>query len=459
MTGSDVAAILIAAVLVFLAGIAASIEQALSSVSRTRAAELVEEGRAGASRLVRIREDAPRYLSAVLLLRMLLEITGTVIVTMLIAEAIPSRVLIVLVAAGVMTGINYVAIGVGPRTVGRQYSERIALLAAGPAIGLTRLVGPFTRLLIIIGNALTPGRGFRQGPFASEAELREMVDLAAQSDVIQSEEHRMIHSVFELGDTLVREVMVPRPDMVFIERQKRLRQFMSLALRSGFSRIPVIGEDLDHVVGVAYLKDVTRRVYDRHQAESTERVESVMRPVYFVPDSKPIDELLRAMQSSRSHFAIVVDEYGGTAGLVTIEDILEEIVGEITDEYDVEPAAREELGDGRVRVSSRLDLDDLAEIFGVDIDDEDVETVGGLMAKHLGKVPIPGAEVTAEGLHFVADAVAGRRNRLGTVVVWRVGSETDGGDDRVEAEPSSTSRANGQSTPNGHSLRPTQSGT
>jgi CBS domain containing-hemolysin-like protein len=448
---SDVVGLILAAILILVAGILASTEQALSSVSKTRAAELVVEGRAGASRLVRIREDAPRYLSAVLLLRMLLEITGTVIVTMIVADLLDSRVLIVLIAAGVMTGINFVAIGVGPRTVGRQHSERIALIAAGPAAGLTRLLGPITQLLILIGNALTPGRGFREGPFASEAELREMVDLAAQADVIQSEEHRMIHSVFELGDTLVREVMVPRPDMIFIERHKKLRQFMSLALRSGFSRIPVVGENLDDVIGVAYLKDATRRVYDRHQAESTEHVESVMRPVYFVPDSKPIDELLREMQARRSHFAIVVDEYGGTAGLATIEDILEEIVGEITDEYDVEPDERAELGDGRVRVSSRLDLDDLAEIFGVDIDDEDVETVGGLMAKHLGKVPIPGAEVTAEGLHFVADAVAGRRNRLGTVVVSRANAPTD-----VETGARAVSAtkvqppANVHSSPNGH---------
>jgi CBS domain containing-hemolysin-like protein len=371
---SDVVGLILAAILIFVAGILASTEQALSSVSKTRAAELVVEGRAGASRLVRIREDAPRYRSAVLLLRMLLEITGTVIVTMIVADLLDSRVLIVLIAAGVMTGINFVAIGVGPRTVGRQHSERIALIAAGPAAGLTRLLGPITQLLILIGNALTPGRGFREGPFASEAELREMVDLAAQADVIQSEEHRMIHSVFELGDTLVREVMVPRPDMIFIERHKKLRQFMSLALRSGFSRIPVVGENLDDVIGVAYLKDATRRVYDRHQAESTEHVESVMRPVYFVPDSKPIDELLREMQARRSHFAIVVDEYGGTAGLATIEDILEEIVGEIRDEYDVEEADIQQEGTTRYWVSGRVALDELAERLDAVLRVDEVKT-------------------------------------------------------------------------------------
>jgi len=192
------------------------------------------------------------------------------------------------------------------------------------------------RLLIAFGNALTPGRGFRDGPFTSEAELRDLVDLAEASKVIESDERQMIHSVFELGDTIVREVMVPRTDIVFVERAKTLRQAMSLALRSGFSRIPVVGENEDDVVGIVYLRDLAKRTYEYRESESTERVESLMRPAAFVPDSKPVDELLREMQAERNHVAIVVDEYGGTAGLVTIEDILEEIVGEITDEYDRE---------------------------------------------------------------------------------------------------------------------------
>ena len=202
------------------------------------------------------------------------------------------------------------------------------------------MLGPLPQLLILVGNALTPGKGFREGPFASEAELRELVDLAEENQLIEDREREMIHSVFELGDTIVREVMVPRTDMVFIERHKTLRQALSLALRSGFSRIPVVGEGADDVVGVAYLKDSSARTYEHREGESAERVESVMRPAIFVPESKPVDELLREMQAQQTHMAIVVDEYGGTAGLVTIEDVLEEIVGEITDEYDVEHAAR-----------------------------------------------------------------------------------------------------------------------
>jgi CBS domain containing-hemolysin-like protein len=275
-------------------------------------------------------------------------------------------------------------------------------------------------VLIAVGNAITPGKGFSEGPFASEAELRELVDLAEASSLIESDERAMIHSVFELGDTIVREVMVPRTDVVYIERHKTLRQAMSLFLRSGFSRVPVIGEDLDDIVGFVYLKDISRRVFDRRDAESTEHVDSVMRSVLWVPDSKPADDLLREMQQSRKHVAVVVDEYGGTAGLVTIEDIVEEIVGEITDEFDPEQVQVETLPDGRVRVSSRYPVDDLDEIVGVEIEDDEVDSVGGLMAKHLGRVPIPGSTVEVDGLVFRAEEAKGRRNRIGTVLITPV---------------------------------------
>ena len=213
----------------------------------------------------------------------------------------------------------------------------------------------------------------------------------------------MIHSVFELGDTIVREVMVPRTEMVFVERGKTLRQGLSLALRSGFSRIPVIGENLDDVVGIAYLKDIMTRIHEHPEGETVETVETVMRPATFAPESKPIDDLLREMQARHVHVAIVIDEYGGTAGLVTIEDILEEIVGEIADEYDRERPPVEWLDDGSARVSARLSVEELEELFDVSIDAEDVETVGGLLAHQLGKVPIAGSVAT------VVRAAADRR--------------------------------------------------
>ncbi|MGH3510562.1 MAG: hemolysin family protein [Nocardioidaceae bacterium] len=420
MTFVDGWVLALAAVLVVVAGLFSSADAALSSFSKARAEELVEEGRSGGDRLLRIAEDPARYINSALLLRMLCEIAAIVLVASVVRDLVGSRWWAIVVSIAVMLVVSFVVIGVAPRTLGRQHSERVARLSAGPVLAFTRVLGPIPKLLILVGNAITPGRGFSEGPFASEAELRELVDLAEASSVIESGEREMIHSVFELGDTIAREVMVPRTDVVFIERNKTLRQAMSLALRSGFSRIPVVGDSLDDVVGFAYIKDITKRVFDRHEAETTERIESVMRPVLYVPDSKPVDELLREMQAERKHVAIVVDEYGGTAGLVTIEDVLEEIVGEITDEYDQAEDDTVHLANGSVRVSSRYPVDDLEDICGVAIDDDDVDSVGGLMAKHLGRVPIAGSVVVVDGLRFEAESPAGRRNRIGTVVITPV---------------------------------------
>ena len=417
MTVDSVILLAIATVLVFLAGLLASAESAVSSISKVRANVLVEEGRSGAARLRDVVEDPPRYLNTALLLRLATEISAIVLVTVVVFDQVEPRWLELVVSIVSMVLVSYVVIGVAPRTLGRQHSERVALISAAPLKLLSTVLGPLPRILIGIGNALTPGKGFAEGPFASEAELRELVDLAEKSSLIESGESRMIHQIFELGDTLVREVMVPRTDMIFIERHKTLRQMMSLALRSGFSRIPVVGDNLDDIAGVVYLKDVTKRVFDKRDAETTERVESVMRPAMFVPDTKPVDALLSEMQTERMHVAIVVDEYGGTAGLVTIEDILEEIVGEISDEYDQNATDVEHLPNGAVRVPSRLSLDDLGEVFDIELEDDDVDSVGGLMAKHLGRVPIPGAEIEVDSLRLVAEAPTGRRNRLGTVIV------------------------------------------
>jgi CBS domain containing-hemolysin-like protein len=243
----------------------------------------------------------------------------------------------------------------------------------------------------------------------------------------------MIHSVFELGDTIAREVMVPRTDVVYIERNKSVRQAMALALRSGFSRIPVIGENVDDVVGVVYLKDLVRRSQGTHDPKNGPRVEELMRAATFVPESKPVDELLREMQAQRTHMAIVVDEYGGFAGLVTIEDILEEIVGEIADEHDApERPPVEELPDGAYRVTARLPVEDLAELFDAELPEDDgVETVGGLLARALGRVPIEGSEAEVGGLKLVAESLGGRRNRIDTLLVCRVPEEASGEEEDV----------------------------
>ncbi|MDP9822428.1 hemolysin family protein [Nocardioides massiliensis] len=428
MNAGEVTLLLVAGLLVVLAGLTSAVEAALSSFSKARAEEMEAEGRAGAGRVLGILEDPPRYLNTALLLRMFLEITAIVLVGVVLLDVVgrwrdtggvaaSDRWWSIALTVAVMLVVLFVLVGVGPRTIGRQHSERVALLAAGPLRAITTVLGPVPQFLIIIGNLVTPGRGFSEGPFASEAELRELVDLAEASSLIESGERKMIHSVFELGDTIVREVMVPRTDVVFIERTKTLRQAMSLALRSGYSRIPVIDENLDDIVGFAYLKDLTKRVFDNHEAETTEKVDSVMRPVMYVPDSKPVDDLLREMQARRRHIAVVIDEYGGTAGLVTIEDVLEEIVGEITDEYDEAEIAVQTLASGSIRVSSRYPVDDLEELCGIAVEDDDVDTVGGLMAKYLGRVPIPGSEVEVHGMRFEAEAPTGRRNRIGTVVI------------------------------------------
>jgi CBS domain containing-hemolysin-like protein len=408
-----------AALLVAVAGLFAAAEAAFSRVSRVRAEELVRDSRPGAHRALQVANDPATAVNLVLLLRLICEVAGAVLFLLWSLDELGRGWQAVLLTLGVMVLVDYVYVGVALRTVGRQYAERVVVLAAPVALSLARPFGPLIRLLIALGNAIVPGKGSREGPFASEAELRALVDLAEESRVIESGERQMIHSVFELGDTIAREVMVPRTDMVFIEKNKTLRQAMSLALRSGFSRIPVVGEDEDDVVGMIYLRDLAKRTYEYRDGESVERVESLMRPATFVPDSKPVDELLREMQAKRVHAAVVVDEYGGTAGLITIEDILEEIVGEITDEHDLEEAPIEELGEDCYRVTARLPIEELAELFGVSIPINGVETVGGLLASELGRVPIPGARVEVSGLLLVAEAAAGRRHRIGTVLVSR----------------------------------------
>jgi CBS domain containing-hemolysin-like protein len=437
MTSGDFTLIGVAVVLVVIAAFFAGADAAFSRVTRVAVDDFVRQGRRGSHRLQVVVADPARYVNVALFLRALTEITAIVLVTVVALNVFPARWEAVLVSSVTMLVVTYVVIGVAPRTLGRQHSGRVALAAAPPIYGLATFLSPLTKLLILLGNALTPGRGFRDGPFASEAELRDLVDLAEGRSLIEADERQMIHSVFELGETLAREVMVPRTDMVFIERNKTLRQAFSLGLRSGFSRIPVIGENEDDIVGIVYLKDVARRVYDHREGETVEKVESLMRPAFFVPDSRAADELLKDMQARRTHIAVVVDEYGGVAGLVTIEDILEEIVGEIADEYDVqERPPVEDLGGGLYRVNSRLHIDELSELLNVEFDDEDLEdvdTVGGLMAKRLGKVPIPGTTVEVNGVLLTADSTVGRRNRIHTLTVRAPDKKPD--DSTVNQEP------------------------
>jgi CBS domain containing-hemolysin-like protein len=427
--------IAIAIILFIIAALLVSAETAFGRVSGSRIDELRREDNPRAARVLMILDDRPRYVNVLFFLSTVSTITAIVLLgRSLISDFLRDGLvawLSYVITIVILVLIAYVGLGVAPRTLGRQHAERISLVAARPTILLTRILSPLATLLIHLGNALTPGKGFRQGPFDSEAELRELVDMAGESSLIEDDERQMIHSVFELGDTFAREVMVPRTEMVFIERSKSLRQAMSLGLRSGYSRIPVIGESADDIIGVIYLKDIVKRIFEHRGAENSEQVDSLMRAPYFVPDSKRADDLLRDMQSARVHMAIVIDEYGGTAGIVTIEDILEEIVGEIADEYDTAAPEVTELTDGAYRVMSRMNIDDFADLIGIDIDsaEEGVDTVLGLMAKRLGRVPIAGADITEDGWILIAERGSGRRNRISTVLARPATAVTETDDD------------------------------
>ncbi|CAB5240910.1 unannotated protein [freshwater metagenome] len=412
--------------LLAFAGFLAATESALTSISRVVIDEL--ESKRGGKLLRRYSEQPARYLNVILLVRKACELTATALLATILlrnyssAQAMTLTVVIMVIA-------SYVFVGVGPRTLGRQSPHKWARIGVPVAFFLAFILGPVTKLLIAIGNAITPGVGFRSGPFANEAELRDLVDQAHERGLVESDEHEMIHSVFELGDTLVRELMVPRTDMVWIEKDKTLRQALSLALRSGFSRVPVAGESIDKIVGIAYVKDLARRTLDHHEAEQTEKVEQHMRPATFVPESKIAADLLKEMQRDQIHLAIVIDEYGGTAGLITIEDILEEIVGEIKDEFDEGVEAFEWLSEDKARANASLHIEDLGDELGIEFsreDFEDVDTIGGLMAQKLGRVPIAGSTININGWSITSERPVGRRRRISSVMIERLGeNESD----------------------------------
>ena len=427
-----------AVLLIPVAGLFAALDSALSTVSVARVEEMAKDSRYGARRLSRMLEGRARYINVAVLLHSLCLVAAAVLFTVVFTDVIGSTGWALTTAILVTTVATYVVAGVGPRTLGRQHAYSLSLFAATPMRIVGTVLGPVATLLVGVGNAVTPGGGFRNGPFASEIELLEIVDMARERGVVADGESRMIQSVVELGGTTAREVMTPRPEMVWIEVDKTVGQASRLAVRSGYSRIPVVGENADDVVGVLYLRDLVARLDDPDGRAAA--VSDVMRPAMFVPDAKRIDDLLAEMQREHNHLAVLVDEYGGIAGLVSIEDILEEIVGEIVDEYDTtEVAPVEDLRDGRYRLSARLGLDELAELFDVDFPDEvgeEVETVGGLLALELGRVPLPGAHVTSSGIDLRAEGGHDRRGRIKvvTVVAARAGSDRDGATENDDEE-------------------------
>lgn len=408
--------------LVLFAGYLAGIESAFNNMSRVLVEELAEKSKL----ILKVHSDLARYLNVVLLVRKAAELFSTALLFKYFLSFYNETTALVY-SVGTMILISYIVVGVGPRTLGKQNPAAWVKSGAPIAYGLAVFLSPITRLLIAIGNAITPGKGYKSGPFANEEELRDLVDQAHERGLVEEDEHEMIHSVFELGDTLVRELMVPRTEMVWIERDKTLRQALSLALRSGYSRIPVVGENIDQIVGIAYIKDLAKRAHDHHEAEQTEKVEQLMRPVVFVPEIKSAAELLKDMQRDQIHLAIVVDEYGGTAGIITIEDIIEEIVGEIADEFDDEEEQFVWLSEDKLRVQAKVHVEDLASELEIELDQELVEgvdTIGGLMAKVLGRVPIPGSTFNLAGWKVTAERPVGRRRRISSVIMERQESES-----------------------------------
>jgi len=392
-------------------------EAALHRVTRAAVADLAAEGRGRPDAVGRLLDRRHDALGAVAFVRVLADMTAAVCLTLAVADLLGVWWQVLLVSVSVTAFLLAIVAGVSPRRLGRRNPARV-LSTLAPVMNL---LGAFGGAAAHLWRAVSPRPARTEIEVREEREedLRDMVDRVTESEQIEDEERELLQSVFEMGRTLTREVMVPRTDMVTIDADEPLDRAITLFTRSGYSRVPVVGESTDDLRGVLYLKDVMRRVHRRNDTESL-TVADVMREPAFVPETKLVDDLMREMQAGSVHIAMVVDEYGGIAGLVTIEDLLEELVGEMVDEHDRAEPEVEQLGDGTVRVPARLPIDELGDLFGLEIDDDDVDSAGGLLAKALGKVPLPGAAVDVLGIHLVAERSEGRRRRVSTLLASRV---------------------------------------
>ncbi len=405
-----------------LAALLSAGEAAVLQATRTAVSELVTRGHPHAGRGRRRTEHPPDAAPAMAVGRRSGEMTATACVTLALTGPDLRWWQILLLAVLVSGAVALVLVRISPRTLGRRHPIRVLTLLSGLLTLVHRL--PIGRLAPEV----------RRTGDVDEDELRDMVDRVSESEGLEDDEREMFRSVFELGDTLTREVMVPRTEMITVSAASPLSKALSLMLRSGYSRVPVVGTSVDDLRGVLFLKDLVRRLQDSPES-GADPVAHIARPPVFVPESKPVDDLLREMQAGSSHIALVVDEYGGIAGLVTIEDALEEIVGELTDEHDRSAPEVEDLGDGTFRVPARMPVDEVGELFDLDLDDDEVDTAGGLLAKALGKVPLLGSAGEIHGLHLTADRVEGRRKQLATVLVRLAVPEPEGDGDPAEPVP------------------------
>lgn len=407
-----------AALCLVISATLSAVDAALLSVSHQAIQDAKDEGKKAAFRAEKILIDLPTNINVIIFVRNFLEALATVFIALAydsIYSVGPLMVVLTVVTASIAV---FVVAGVSPRTIGRRRSLAVCLNLSWVVGAALVVLKPLTKILVLLGNLLTPDRVYKDGPFVSSDQLRDLVERASESDVIEDGEREMIQSVFNLSDTSANELMVPRTDLVTVHSGTPLSKVMNLFFRSGFSRIPVSGEDLDDIRGVAYLKDVARRLH-LHPEDAERPVDIAARGVLFVPETKPADDLMEQMQLDSTHLAILVDEYGGTAGLVTIEDIVEEIVGEIEDEYDSNDDELVEVDDGSFVISTRMTISDFADYFDVKIDEDDVNSVGGLLTKLIDRVPIDGSSAAIEGLNIEAMEGQGRRHRITHVRVTK----------------------------------------
>jgi putative hemolysin len=413
-------------------GLMAASEVGITRTTRVRAYHLVEEKRRGSGSLLRIVENPPPYLNVVLLLTLVFTIGGTTIATDLATRWFHNAGEVIATVG--MTLLLFIFAEVTPKTYAIKQTDRVALATAPIVFWLGRVLGPPAKALVKLAYAITPGKGLPQGPYATEQDIRTMADVASDEEQIEEEEADLIHSIFEFGDTIVREVMVPRPDIVAVEVGKSLRDVQDIIVRWGFSRLPVYRGNLDDIVGFVYAKDVLKALY---QGKSDMPLEKITRPAHFVPEVKKVAELLREMQQQKFHIAMVSDEHGSVSGLVTLEDLLEELVGEIADEYDVDEPQVQPLEDGAYLVDGRTPIDEINELLDTQLPDDEWDTVGGLIMGLLGAIPLEGEEVRYDDLVFKAERVQGRR--IAKVLISQAPAEGDGADGQA-VEPTGEER-------------------
>ncbi|MEZ5141084.1 MAG: hemolysin family protein [Acidimicrobiales bacterium] len=430
MDGTELTLLVVVLVLIAISAYLALAETALTRISKARASALVEEGRPGAVRLLELVSKPERFLNPVLLVVLVCQVVQAALTGVLADRLFGAW------GIAIATFVNVVLVFVfaeaAPKTWAVLNPDLAALASARPVSALVRFppIQLLSRGLIGLTNVILPGKGLKEGPFVSEEELLALADVAVEEEVLEESERVLIEQIIEFGDTVVREVMVPRPDMVAVPADFRVGDVMEVAILNGLSRLPAYREGADDVVGVVYAKDLMRAERDGHASLP---VSEVLRPARFVPETKKVAELLREMQAERYHLAIVVDEYGGTAGLVTLEDLIEELVGEIRDEYDREEPMVEPLPDGDVRVNARMPVDEANDLLHAALPEGDWDSIGGLVLHLLGHVPAPGESVESDGWELTVERMQGRRIR--GVRIRRSATGADGGDPRGGDSP------------------------